>query len=516
MRILLADDNPDHCRLLTHLLLHHVEGSAVTTVETGADFVARITSERFDVGLLDFHLADCDANEVLKTLGHAPSVPPIIVLSHDDSSETVISALRSGGRDFLPKSQAFDPNVLLPRIADALKRQRVEQQLIERQRDESLAVLAGGIAHDFNNILVVILGRVAELQAPLSPQTPAWEGCNEIQRAAQRLADLARQLLAYAHGGKYRPTRVDLNAAIRDALAMLQGTIKPGIRLRHLPAPELWPIQADQAQLVQVILNLCINACEAMGEGGTLSVSSENVHKSAPWSCLFPDDGSPGDYAHAVVADTGCGIAPSVLLRIFEPYYSTKGDGRGLGLAAVKGIMKNHDGLIDVVSTAGTGTAFHLYFPRSVRLQPQEPPPGPDAARRASEVLDVLVVEDEPLVQMVMCQILRARGHRVTAAGNLHDAVQLFHEAQGRLDTVVLDMRLPDGSGADFLSAVGPSLPDTRVVICSGYDRDETLQAVLGSSAAIPFLPKPFTPAQLVQAVERLGVSGCRDSDKTG
>ncbi len=497
MNVLIAEDNNAHRELLEILIRSGEVGSQITAVDTGADFIRTLANQKFDVALLDYHLPDCVATEIFPQLDQIPNRPPVIVVSSDADSETIIAALRSGGRDFLPKNEAFQAAALIARIRAVLRRQREEMQLIERQKDECIAALAGGLAHDFNNMLVGILGKAALLRDEGAPDK-RLDYCNAIIRTGERLADLAKQLLAYARGGKYNPRPTNINAVIEDTLAMLKGAVSQRLQIRTFLSNGLWDVHADRSQLVQALLNLCLNGCEAMGREGTLSIFTESVSKPA-WQDLFGVQHAAGEYLHLVVADTGSGISDNIRSTMFEPYHSTKGDGRGLGLAAVKGILKTHGGGLLLNSEPGRGTAFHIFLPRPTALiEPPASAPAPIAERKRARVL---VVEDEPEVREVVCEVLQRSGHDVSFAENGSRAVESLRRPEP-LDLVLIDMRLPDCSGVDVLRACRRERPEARVILCSGYERVSILQEVLREFDDVPFLSKPFLPDQLLKAVD--------------
>ncbi len=497
MNVLVAEDNRAHQELLEVLIRSGEADSHVTVVDTGEAFVRQLRAGRYDVALLDYHLPDCDAPQILPQIDEVPGRPPVIVVSSDGDSETIIASLRSGGRDFLPKSEAFNAAGLISRIRAVLGRQREERQLVERQKDECIAALAGGLAHDFNNMLVGILGKASMLRNEES-RDKRIECCDAIVRTGERLADLARQLLAYARGGKYNPRPTAINEVIDDTLAMLIGTVAPGIEVRDFLSDDLWQVEADRAQLVQAMLNLCLNACEAMGRQGTLSVFTENICKSEPWIDDLHVRHPAGEYVHVVVADTGCGVSDAVRATMFEPYHSTKGDGRGLGLAAVKGIVNSHGGGLLVTSLSIRGTAFHMFLPRAAAcVLPPEPEPELPVSESGARIL---VVEDEVDVREVVCEILTDAGHRVVCASTGDEALEA---AAGPVafDLVLLDMRLADCSGLDVLRRLRRQRQTLPAILCSGYERAVVLQEALTEFEDVPFLAKPFLPAQLLTAV---------------
>ncbi len=499
MRVLLAEDNKAHRELLEVLIRSGEEDSRVTSVETGRDFLKRMSQGFYDIALLDYHLPDFDAHELLPRIEDIPHHPPVIIISSDGTSDTIIAALRSGSRDFLPKEEAFNAHGLMSRIRDVLRRRELERQLIEKQKEEGIAKLAGGLAHDFNNMLVGVLGKAALLRDAEHTAEKRREYCDGIIRTAERMADLARQLLAYARGGKYDPRPVNPNDVISDVLSMLKGAVPQKIQIRQFLARELWAVEADRAQLVQALLNLCLNGCEAMGREGTLSIFTENVVKEMPWTDELGLMHMSGPFVHIVVADTGCGVSERVRRTMFDPYVSTKGDGRGLGLPAVKGIVTSHGGGIQLNSDPGSGSAFHIFLPRAARVTPDES--DPVVAHPARNGQTVLVVEDEADVREVVVEILERVGHRVLQAESVAGALDRLRDEALELDVVLIDIRLPDGKGSDVLRAAQRLRPRARYILTSGYERVTVMQDLLTENEGVPFLAKPFQPAALLNLV---------------
>lgn len=371
LRVLLVDDDEAHRVLFESLIRSADRDSDVTTVGTGSEFLERVRSAEFDIALLDYHLPDGDACELLGRLDGQADRTPILVISADAHTDTILSALRSGGRDFVTKDEALRSGRLIERMRAVVQQQRAERLGLERVKDECVAGLAAGLAYDFNNVLVGVLGKAELLRDGSLPARQRGRFCDDIINAGERLADLSRQLLACARGGRYRPERLSANAALDEALGQLNGAAQTDVRVQRLLAADLWSVEADRAQLVQALLNLCRNALEAMPAGGTLSLYTENATHTESWTDLFDEGHPPGDYVQIVVADTGEGIAAPLRTSIFAPFVSTRGEGRGLGLPAVKGIVATHGGGLLLSSADQGGTAFHVLLPRATPRPPQ-------------------------------------------------------------------------------------------------------------------------------------------------
>jgi PAS domain S-box-containing protein len=376
----------------------------------------------------------------------------------------------------------------------------LQERLLKQQKEESMTTLAGGLAHDFNNILMGVLGSASLLRESLADGTPNAEVCDAISTSARRMSDLTAKLLAYARGGLFQPQPFLVNDAVRDSFAMLRGSIPAHVRVEHHLEPEIWPIEADPGQLNQVLLNLCVNACEAMGEtGGVLTISTSNAVRPRSWHCAAHGEHPAGDYVQVDVRDTGCGMDQTTLARIFEPFFSTKFQGRGLGLAATMGIIRHHNGCISAESRLGEGTLFRVMLPRGERA-PETTSTADSSTRLGQET--VLVVDDEPVVLQTAQRMLERQGYRVLTAGNARDALLVLAREGPEIDLVILDMHMPTMGGGDVLRRMPGGTARLRVLASSGYGPDYALEGV-EPELVHGFLQKPYTKAELLGAVRR-------------
>jgi two-component system, cell cycle sensor histidine kinase and response regulator CckA len=383
---------------------------------------------------------------------------------------------------------------------DITKDLELEEELAQAQRLESIGRLAGGVAHDFNNLLTVILGAAETLRDRLAGGRDApLEEVEEIGAAGQRAAELTRQLLAFARKQPIAPAPLDLNAAVRGAERLLRRALGEDVELRVHLGPSLWTVCCDRGQLEQVILNLAVNARDAMAGGGALTLETRNLPAGEPSPADAPD-GAAGDWVELRVRDTGTGMTPDVRAHLFEPFFTTKapGKGTGLGLATVYGIVRQGGGHVRVESAPGQGSCFRVLLPRW--LGPPPEPSGPDAppAARGHEV--VLVVEDDRAVRETTVRALSGGGYRVLVAGGGPEALALVERAGTPPDLVVTDLVMPGMGGRELASVLRARFPGLRLLFVSGYDRD----AVQPSGPPDPgarFLPKPFTPSALLASV---------------
>ena len=386
------------------------------------------------------------------------------------------------------------------------ERREMEQRVHFAQKMESLGVLAGGVAHDFNNLLMGILGNADLAMLELPDGAPAQIHLAGIEHAARRAADLARQLLAYSGKGKFVVDKLDLTILAEDIAHLMDATIARRAELRIAHAIDVPAIEGDATQIRQVIMNLITNAADAIGEGGgtiTLSTGTLLCDPDFFRETYFGDELPAGTYAYLEVADTGVGMDRETRSRIFEPFFSTKFTGRGLGLAAVLGIVKGHRGALKVWSEPGAGTTFRVLFPavessassmeESLSLETGE----------FQGVGTILLVDDEPMVREVAEAMLIHGGYDVIAAETGRRAVELFAERGDDIDCVLLDLAMPDMDGLETFRALRAEREDVRVLLSSGYSEQDALTRFGGKKLA-GFLQKPYHASTLLDAVQQI------------
>jgi two-component system cell cycle sensor histidine kinase/response regulator CckA len=387
--------------------------------------------------------------------------------------------------------------------------QRVlEQQLSQRHKLETVGRLAGGIAHDFNNLLTAIIGFSDLLLANHRPSDPSFQDIMNIKQNANRAAGLVRQLLAFSRRQTLRPQVLQLGDLISDLSALLGRLLGENVKLEVIPGSDLWPIKADLNQFEQVIVNLAVNARDAMPSGGTMTIRTRNL--TAADVSGYPYRPLPAtDYVLLEIEDTGSGIPPEVQGRIFEHFFSTKevGKGTGLGLSTVYGIVKQTEAFIYFDSTMGKGTVFRIFIPRYVA------PEGEKAAAVVEEpkISDltgsatILLVEDEEAVRSFAARALASRGYKVYEAASGIEALEVMEEAGGKIDLVVSDVVMPELDGPSLLRELRKTRPELKIIFISGY-AEEAFKKNLPEGEAFHFLPKPFSLKQLAIAVkETLG-----------
>lgn len=379
------------------------------------------------------------------------------------------------------------------------ERAALEQQLFQAQKMESLGVLAGGIAHDFNNLLMGVLGHAGLALEQLNPLHPVRRNLESIQKAGQRAADLTRQMLAYSGRGQFVVRHLDLTTQVQEMLHLLKVSLPKSVVLNLDLHRDLPPISADAAQMQQVIMNLVINAAEAIGEGSgtiTLATGAQQLDGATMATMQVGQDAPPGLYAYLEVTDTGCGMDEGTLSRIFEPFFTTKFTGRGLGLSALMGIVRGHKGALQARSEVGRGTTFRALFP--IKGQGAEASLL-EAPWRGQGL--VLVVDDDETVRAVAQQALELKGFDVLHAHDGQEAVDLVRQHGRAIGLVLLDMTMPHMGGEEAFREMRLLQPKLRVILSSGYGEGEAMGRFTGQGLK-GFIQKPYGPRELLAKVQ--------------
>jgi two-component system cell cycle sensor histidine kinase/response regulator CckA len=388
---------------------------------------------------------------------------------------------------------------------DITARKNFERQLQQTQRLESLGVLAGGVAHDFNNLLVGIMGNTSVAMETISTNNPAKGMLKDVLAASETAASLTRQLLAYAGKGRFVIEALDLSDLVVQISTLLQSSISKNVSIRHELAELLPCIEADASQMQQLIMNLVINGAEAIGteRSGTVLVATgtQRVDEHYISTTLAPADVGPGDYVILEVHDSGIGMSAETISRIFDPFFTTKFTGRGLGLAAVMGIVRGHKGAIKVYSTPGKGTTFKVLFPAT-----DAPKPAAKASMQTAQPQDgatILVVDDEQIVRRTAKMMLERHGHTVIVAENGKEGLDLYRVLGEKIGLVLLDMTMPVMGGEETFRELKAISPDVRVILSSGYNEVEAVRRFAGKGLA-GFVQKPYSSAVLLAKVENI------------
>jgi CheY-like chemotaxis protein len=368
---------------------------------------------------------------------------------------------------------------------------------------ESVGRLAGGVAHDYNNMLSVILGYTEMALNKTDPESPLHEDLKEILDAATRSANITRQLLAFARKQAIAPRVLDLNETVESMLKMLRRLIGEDVNLVWLPEGNLWPVNIDPSQVDQLLANLCVNARDALSGVGTLTIETDKTVLDEDY-CSTQPGMVPGEYVVLAVSDTGCGMPPDVLGKIYEPFFTTKeiGEGTGLGLATVYGIIKQNNGCINVYSEPGKGTTFKIYLPRhTAAVDRAEEEMKKDTKSGRGET--VLIVEDETAILRLTSRILKNAGYSVLTAQSPAEAVVLAHENKDILQLLVTDVVMPEMNGRDLAKLLLAEIPGLKCLFMSGYTANViSAQGVLDHG--MHFIQKPFSAEELTTMVREV------------
>ncbi|MBN2123602.1 MAG: PAS domain S-box protein [Deltaproteobacteria bacterium] len=418
--------------------------------------------------------------------------------------EQVYRAIRKDGSTFLAEVSGSrivfqGKTVIQGLLRDVTERQQLKLQLQQAQRMEAVGTLAGGIAHDFNNLLMAIQGNVSLMLFDAKPPHPYYERLKAIQKQVRSGAKLTSQLLGYARKGRYEVRPMSLNRLV-EATAETFGRARKAVAVRLDLEGDLCAVEADDSQIEQVLLNLYVNASDAMPRGGDLIVTTRNAKsdelKDKPYAV------KPGPYVLLTVTDTGTGMDEKTVERIFEPFFTTKemGRGTGLGLASVYGIVKGHGGYIDVESAPGRGSTFRVYLP-ATQAQVDEAAPAPEGIRRGKET--ILLVDDEDSVLDVGRQILESLGYRVIAAKSGDEAIDLYGKEGDAVSLIILDLVMPGMDGGAVFDRIKEANPQAKILLSSGYSIESRAGEVM-ERGCNGFIQKPFTPEHLSNRIREI------------
>ncbi|MCD6320525.1 MAG: response regulator [Candidatus Desulfofervidaceae bacterium] len=387
-------------------------------------------------------------------------------------------------------------------IRDISEQKKIEQQLIQAQKMESIGVLAGGVAHDFNNLLAGILGYANLIKVEVSEDTSLYRYAEVIERSATRASELTQKLLAFARGGKYKVEVINLNEIVEEVVALLSRTIEKTIAIHRELASDLFLVEVDPSQMTQTLLNICINSRDAMPNGGTLTIKTFNTYLEERF---FPtgDRSRPGNYVAVSVSDTGTGMDEATKQRIFEPFFTTKekGKGTGLGLSMVYGIVRNHDGYIDVKSRLGQGTTFIIYLPAAEKKEQRQ------IEKEEVEILGgsetILLIDDEEVVRNLVKDILEGNGYKVLLAKDGEEGLSVYQACKDQINLVLLDMIMPKKSGTEVFKTLKSVNPNVKVLLVTGYSLNEQAQAIL-HNGALGFIQKPYQVKELLKTIRKV------------
>jgi len=508
-QILIVEDNPSDAELLVRELRRSGFDFDWQRVDTEPEYLAKL-DPALHLILSDYEMPQFSGLRALELLKQRPELDiPFIIVSGIMGEEMAVLAMQQGAADYLLKDRItrLGPAVqrALQQVEERREHKRLEAQFIEAQKMEVVGQLAGGVAHDFNNVLAVIMGYSDLIMQDLDAEHPLQKYVEEIRLAAKRAAGLTQQLLIFSRKQTVQAVTLDLNEVVESMEQMLRRLVDENVEMTVVCGSQIGQVKADSGYVWQVLMNLVVNARDAMPNGGKLTVTTSAATLDEDYAQAHPGT-TPGDYVMLSVADTGIGMSEEVKARMFEAFFTTKpaGKGTGLGLVTCQTIVRQSGGLIDVSSELGKGTTFKIYFPRI-----DQPVPVAASAlrktaplRRGTETL--LVVEDEPAVRHLAEGVLKAQGYEVLTAPNGQDALRIAREHKGRpIALVISDVVMPRMGGKVMAEWLKITYPDLKVLFTSGYTEDAIAHhGVL--DADVDFLPKPYTPGTLARKVRDL------------
>lgn len=392
-----------------------------------------------------------------------------------------------------------EPAGVLVILRDITEEKKLRLHLLQAQKMESIGTLAGGIAHDFNNLLMGIQGRLSLMMFDTSDENPYQRHIRDIENYVERAAELTRQLLGFARGGKYEIVVTDINELIAIQNKMF-GRTRKDITFHEELSPDLKAVEVDQRQIEQVLLNIYVNAGHAMPEGGDLYISTRNETLTSQHT--QPHEALPGEYVKISVTDTGVGMDEHVRRRVFEPFFTTRemGRGTGLGLASAYGIIKNHRGFITIYSERGKGSTFNVYIPASSRTPAAEWPAEEEIIRGTGTIL---LVDDEEMIIEVGSEMLKSLGYQVLQASNAEQAVEVYRNVQAQIELVILDMIMPGMTGGEVFDQIRQINPGARILLASGYSINGQAAAIM-KRGCDGFIQKPFNMMELSRKIAEI------------
>lgn len=514
LRVLIADDSENDVVLLLHALRKAGYEPVYERVCSAPAMKSALQRQVWDMVISDYEMPNFGGFEALRLLKESGHDLPFILVSAVVSEETAVAAMKAGAHDFIMKRKlarlapAIDRELreaqtrVARRTAEAALRHS-EAQLRQAQKIEAVGRLAAGVAHDFNNILTTITGHSELLLRQLGAEDPRRKNAEQIEKAAYMAAALTRQLLTFSRKQVIEPRVLSLNAIVLNVEKMLRRLIGEDIEFCTLLDPASGHIKADPGQIEQVVMNLAVNARDAMPAGGKLTVMTANITMEN--DCLNEfHDLCAGDYVMIAISDTGTGMSAEVKAHLFEPFFTTKppGKGTGLGLATCFGIVKQNNGHISVQSELDKGTTFKICFPRvSSALEPSRVRIPPAEVAGGGETL--LFVEDERMVRELAAATLRMKGYTVVEAENGEEGLRMARQHHGKIDLVLTDVVMPVMGGKEMADALRACHPDLKIIFSSGYAEDALgHHDVLQRGTA--FLQKPYMTATLTRKVREV------------
>lgn len=507
LNVLIVEDSADDAELLLAELHEAGFAPAWKRVETEAAYHASL-SDRIDLIFSDFSLPQFSTVRALEMLQKSNFEIPFVVVSGTMGEERAVEILKAGATDYVLKNHLARLGPVVRRAlresAERSERRKLQEQFLQAQKMESIGQLAGGVAHDFNNILTVIQGHASVLRLRAGLPDEVKGAINQILLASERATTLTRQLLTFSRKQTTQARVLDLNEVVANMTKMLKHILRADVTLSVDYGSQSFLVRADAGMMEQVLMNLAINARDAMPAGGRLIISTSDECIGPEYVQLNPQ-GSVGDFVCLAVTDTGEGIPPENLARIFEPFFTTKpvGQGTGLGLATVYGIVRQHNGWITVYSELGKGTVFRIYLPAAKEREDKKMErPVVQEIRGGNET--ILLIEDEAPLRALDRSILEGYGYEVIEADSASSAMEQWRENQNRISLVLTDIVIPGGAaGPDLAKKFHQEKPTLRIIFSSGYSVD-VVEKDFELRKGVNFLQKPYSPHKLAQAVREV------------
>ncbi len=475
------------------------------------DYLGRIRINLVDSGIMRLQAKDgAERLWLYRNVLHEETGSPIFVLGHaQDVTERIMAERRlkesqadlARARDEL-ELRVAERTIELQRTNERLRseveqRRKIEEELLRTRKLEAIGRLAGGLAHDFNNLMTIVVGYCESMRSGLTGNPHLLREVNEIRKAAEQANSLTRQLLAFSRRQKAQARLLNLNDLLKEMADMLRRLLSDDIEVNIVSDSGLGLIRADRGQMQQVILNLVINAADAMPLGGNLVLETANVLSNEGLDQV-PSQCESREFVRLTVSDTGVGMTPEIKARIFDPFFTTKeqGKGTGLGLATVYGIVNQADGHINVESEPGKGTTFRILFPQCENaIESSVQAETGFRQTRGSET--ILVVDDQNSIRELLCEVLRKNGYRILSASNGREALRLVREHAAPIDLLITDMVMPQMGGRELAEALRALQPHTKILYMSGHaEKAEDAKELL--SHGYSFIEKPFTPEELL------------------
>ncbi|HEU5381542.1 MAG TPA: response regulator [Ktedonobacteraceae bacterium] len=506
MRFLVIDDSPFDRELIIRRLRNEFRDADYVEISRRAEFDQVITQGDIDAALIDYALKWTDGLDILKKLHVRFPDLPVVMVTDTGNEEVAAEGMKAGLSDYVLKRHLQRlPYALRESLRKArLQREHkeLEEQVRQAQKMESLGLLVGGITHDFNNLLTSITGYAQLGLSRVKPGDPLYMPFSHIHETAQRARAMTRQLLAFARQQTLNPHPINVNAVITHLLDFLHKTTPENIEIEFVPDHNVKEIMGDTVQIEQIIMNLCINAYDAMPDGGKVLLKTQNTRISEK-DVESLANVQPGPFVLLAVTDSGTGIDEQVRMRVFEPFFTTKesGKGTGLGLSVVHGIVAQHHGFITVESKREVGTTFSIYFPIAAYMPVQMEAEEVGNAQGGTET--ILLVEDDPDISTLLVEFLQSYGYTVMVAHDGAEGLELFKQHATSISLVMADLMMPKMSGRNLYDHIRRVCPNTRFLFMSGYQATQFGQdIVMGTD--VQFMEKPFDLDKLAATIRKV------------